>query len=167
MFLGNQFIVRKVGSEIQIKAPKIKTIDREYIKNISSRPLDDIEQNHFDSAITKSRTLLEETFCYVIEKKNEEPSTSGDIDKLYRQVKNLYNMHSNPNADRRINTLLTGLNSIISAIAEMRNKDGDVHGVGAARLSIEEHHARLLVNAAISTADFILSVEIKNNSNIQ
>lgn len=45
----------------------------------------------------------------------------------------------------------------------MRNKDGDVLGVWAARLSIEEHHARLFVNAAISMADFILFVE--NNQN--
>ena len=163
-FLGNQFVVKKLGSQIQIEAPKIKNIDREYIKNISSRALDDIEQNNFDSAITKSRTLVEETFCYVIEKKNEAPSTSGDIGRLYKQVKDLYNMHTNPNADRRINTLLSGLEKIISAVAEMRNKDGDAHGVGASRLAIEEHHARLFVNAAISMADFILSVEIKNNS---
>ena len=107
---------------------------------------------------------MEETFCYVIEKKNEVPSTSGDINKLYRQVKDLYNMHPNPNADRRVNTLLSGLEKIISAVAEMRNKDGDAHGVGAARLSIEEHHARLFVNAAISMADFILSVENKQNT---
>ena len=70
----------------------------------------------------------------------------------------------NPNADRRVNTLLSGLEKIISAVAEMRNKDGDAHGVGAARLSIEEHHARLFVNAAISMADFILSVENKQNT---
>ena len=37
--------------------------------------MDDIEQHNFDSAITKSRTLLEEVFCYVIEKRKENPST--------------------------------------------------------------------------------------------
>lgn len=164
VFLGNQFIIKTIGSKIQIQAPRIKSIDREYVKNISARALDDIEQGNFDSAITKARTLVEETFCYVIEKKSEEPSTSGDINKLYRQVKDLYNMHPNPNADRRVNTLLSGLEKIISAVAEMRNKDSDAHGVGAARLSIEEHHARLFVNAAISMADFILSVENKQNT---
>ena len=121
--IGNTFVVRPIGSKVEIAAPKIKTIDREYIKSISSRAMRDIEQNDFDSAITKSRTLLEETFCYVIEKKNEVPSDSGDIGKLYKQVKTLYNMHNDANTDRRINTLLSGLNSIVSAIAEMRNKD--------------------------------------------
>lgn len=160
--VGKQFVVRAIGSKVEVQAPKIKTIDREYIKSISSRAIEDVEQHNFDSAITKSRTLLEETFCYVIEKKGEVPSDSGDIAKLFKQVKDLYNMHTDRNTDKRINVLLSGLNSIVSAIAEMRNKDSDAHGVGASRISIDQHHARLFVNSATTMADFILSVEEKN-----
>lgn len=163
VIIGQNFVIQPIGNKIEIVAPTIKTIDREYIKSISSRAMRDIEQNDFDSAITKSRTLLEETFCYVIEKKNETPSDSGDISKLFKQVKILYNMHTDTNTDRRINTLLSGLNSIVSAVAEMRNKDSDAHGVGAARIPIKEHHARLFVNSSMAMADFILSVQ-QNNS---
>lgn len=159
--VGKQFIVKPIGSTVRVEVPKIKTIDREYIKSISARALDDIEQKNYDSAITKSRTLLEETFCYVIELKSETPSDSGDIAKLYKQVRTLYNMHTDANIDRRINTLLSGLNSIVSAIAEMRNKDSDAHGVGANRISIDEHHARLFINSAMTMADFIISVQQK------
>jgi hypothetical protein len=70
-------------------------------------------------------------------------------------------MHTDVNADRRINQLLSGLNNIVSAIAEMRNKDSDAHGVGAARIKISEHHARLAVNSAMTMAEFILSVANK------
>lgn len=160
---GNQFGIRPIGSNIEIAAPKIKTIDREYVKSISNRAMQDVEQGNFDSAITKSRTLLEETFCYVVEKKGEQPITTGDIGALFKQVKSLYNMHTDSNTDKRINMLLTGLNSIVSSIAEMRNKDSDAHGVGAARINIEEHHARLFVNSAMMMADFILSVYNKNS----
>lgn len=163
VIIGQNFAIHPIGNKIETVAPTIKTIDREYIKSISSRAIIDIEQNDFDSAITKSRTLLEETFCYVIEKKNETPSDSGDISKLFKQVKTLYNMHTDTNTDRRINTLLSGLNSIVSAVAEMRNKDSDAHGVGAARIPIKEHHARLFVNSSMAMADFILSVQ-QNNS---
>ena len=159
--VGKQFIVKPIGSTVRVEVPKIKTIDREYIKSISARALEDIEQKNYDSAITKSRTLLEETFCYVIELKSETPSDSGDIAKLYKQVRTLYNMHTDANIDRRINTLLSGLNSIVSAIAEMRNKDSDAHGVGANRISIDEHHARLFINSAMTMADFIISVQQK------
>ena len=61
-------------------------IDREYIRDISERALCDVEDGNYDSAITKSRTLLEEVFCYVIEKKKEVPSTSGKIDVLYKPI---------------------------------------------------------------------------------
>ena len=159
--INKQFIVKPIGSTLTIEAPKIKTIDREYIKSISSRALDDVEQKNYDSAITKSRTLLEETFCYVIELKDNIPSDSGDIAKLYKQVRELYNMHIDTNTDKRIKTLLSGLNSIVSAIAEMRNKDSDAHGVGARRINIDEHHARLFVNASMTMSDFILSVANK------
>lgn len=164
--IGEKFIVKPIDSKVTVQAPQIKSIDREYIKSISNRAMQDVEQQNYDSAITKSRTLLEEIFCYVIEKKGDTPSEGGDMAKLYRQVRTLYNMHTDENIDRRINTLLSGLNRIVSAIAEMRNKDSDAHGVGANRIAIDEHHARLVVNSATSMADFILSVEIKAN-NIQ
>ena len=163
VIIDKQFIVRQIGAKVEVQTPKIKTIDREYIRSISARAMNDVDQKNFDSAITKSRTLLEETFCYVIEKKNETPSTSGNMSDLYRQVKDLYNMHGDANTDRRINTLLSGLEKIVSSISEMRNKDSDAHGVGASRITIDEHHARLFVNVAMAMADFILSVEIKAN----
>ena len=43
----------------------------------------------------------------------------------------------------------------------MRNKDSDAHGVGARRINIDEHHARLFVNASMTMSDFILSVANK------
>jgi len=159
--IGNQFIVKKIGSKVVVEAPKIKTVDREYIKSISSRAMQDVEQGNFDSAITKSRTLLEETFCYVIESKGSTPTESGNINDLYKQVKDLYHMHGDANTDKRINTLLSGLEKIVTAISEMRNKDSDAHGVGSTRIAIDEYHARLFVNAAMTMADFILAVAIK------
>ncbi|MCR4691300.1 MAG: abortive infection family protein [Lachnospiraceae bacterium] len=157
--IGNSFCVRKCGEKVEVQAPAIKQIDREYIRSITERALQDVDQKNYDSAITKSRTLLEETFCYVIEQMGEKPATSGQISDLYKQVKNLYSMHTDGNTDRRINTLLSGLEKIVSAISEMRNKDSDAHGVGAERVEIADHHARLFVNAALTMADFILSVE--------
>lgn len=161
MIVGTRFVLRKIGSKVEVEAPKIKVIDREYIKSITNRALNDVDQENYDSAITKSRTLLEETFCYVIEKKGEAPKTSGQISDLYKQVKTLYDMHVDVNTDRRIKMLLSGLEKIISAISEMRNKDSDAHGVGANRIAIEDFHARLFVNSAVTMADFILSVQEK------
>ena len=155
---GNNFSIMEINSEVEIETPALKIIDNEYIKSISERALKDIQEGNFDSAITKSRTILEETFCYVIEKKNEEPSDSGDIGKLYKQVKDVYNMHTDGNMVKRINRLLSGLENIVQGIAEMRNNGSDSHGLGNKRISISTYHARLVVNSATIMSEFILSV---------
>lgn len=159
--IGKTFVIRKIGTTVTVVTPSVKTIDRSYINDISDRAMKDVLDGNYDSAITKSRTLLEEVFCYVIERKGEEPSESGDIGKLYNQVKQLYNMHQSKDMDKRINGLLSGLEKILSAIAEMRNKGSDSHGVGAKRITIADHHARLFVNSAMTMADFVLSVSEK------
>lgn len=155
---SNNFYIKEIGQEVTIETPVLKVIDRDYIKGLYERANKDIDENNFDSAITKCRTLIEEVFCYAIEKAGEIPSDSGDIQKLYNQVKDLYNMHSNKDMDKRINNLLSGLNKIISSIAEMRNENSDSHGVGSKRINIEEHHARLILNSASTIAEFFLAV---------
>lgn len=158
---GQTFTMKKVGVIPAIDVKSIKFIDRNYISELSSRALRDIDNQHYDSAITKARTLLEEVFCYVIEKKGEAPVESGNIDKLYNQVKKLHNMHHEKDMDIRVHKLLSGLQTIILAIAEMRNKDSDAHGRGGKRINISDHHARLFVNASTIVANFILEVHKK------
>lgn len=146
-----------------METPSLERIDREYILDVAQRAQEDIEALNYDSAITKARTLLEEVFCYAIELKGENTSTNGDIQRLYSRVRFLYNMHTDGSTDRRVNDLISGLNKIVASIAEMRNKQSDAHGVGAARIAISDHHARLAVNAASNVADFILTVANKQN----
>jgi len=55
--IGGQFAISNIGATIKIEAPKIKLITREYISDLSERANKDIEENSFDSAITKCRTL--------------------------------------------------------------------------------------------------------------
>nr|DAW54973.1 MAG TPA: abortive infection protein [Caudoviricetes sp.] len=153
-----KYLIHKKGDSITVNTPAIKVIDRHYIIDLSERAMNDITEGNFDSAITKSRTLLEEVFCFVIEKKGEKPSDSGDINKLYKQVKDLYNMHPKDDMDIRFKMLLSGLEKILTAIKEMRNKDSDAHGVGAKRIQIADYHARLFVNSSMTMSDFILSV---------
>ena len=158
VIIDNQFIVKNMTEKINIDIPNINVVDRDYIKNLSERAMKDIDEGNLDSAITKSRTILEETFCYAIGIKGAEPSDNGDIGKLYKQVKDLYNMHSNKNMDKRINKLLSGLENIVQSIAEMRNNGSDSHGLGSKRVNISDYHARLAVNSSTTMAEFIISV---------
>ena len=158
VIINNQFIVKNIDEKINIDIPSINVVNRDYIKDLSERAMKDIDEGNLDSAITKSRTILEETFCYAIEIKGEEPSDNGDIGKLYKQVKDLYSMHTNKDMDKRVNKLLSGLENIVQSIAEMRNNGSDSHGLGSKRVNIADYHARLAVNSSTTMAEFILSV---------
>lgn len=158
VIINKQFIVKNIDEKINIDVPNINVVDRNYIKCLSERAMKDIDEGNLDSTITKSRTILEETFCYAIEIKGEEPSDNGDIGKLYKQVKDLYNMHTNKDMDKRINKLLSGLENIVQSIAEMRNNGSDSHGLGSKRVNISDYHARLAVNSSTTMAEFIVSV---------
>ena len=158
VIINNQFIVKNIDEKINIDIPNINVVNRDYIKDLSERAMKDIDEGNLDSAITKSRTILEETFCYAIEIKGEEPSDNGDIGKLYKQVKDLYSMHANKDMDKRVNKLLSGLENIVQSIAEMRNNGSDSHGLGSKRVNIADYHARLAVNSSTTMAEFILSV---------
>lgn len=159
-------ILERETSVVLISTPAIVCVNREYIIDVAERANRDVDNGDYDSAITKSRTLLEEVFCYVIEAREKTPSASGDINALYKQVKELYNMHNGKDVDVRINMLLSGLEKILTAIVQMRNASSDSHGVGERRISISEHHARLFVNSALTMADFILSVEKNANKKV-
>ena len=163
---NNTFYIKTLGQELKVETPVLKIVDRDYIKGLCDRASKDIDEGNYDSAITKCRTLIEEVFCYAVEKAGETPTDSGDIQKLYNQVKDYYNMHTNKDMDLRVKTLLSGLNKIISAIAEMRNENSDSHGVGNKRIAIEEHHARLILNSASTLAEFFLAVVNKKQAQL-
>ena len=156
--VGKKYQVVPINSTVDVHAPIINNINHSYIKDIAARAMQDIDNQHYDSAITKARTLLEEVFCYVIEIKCGSPIRNGKIAQLYKQVKNMYSMHTDKTIDERVNTLLSGLEKIVTAIAEMRNANSDAHGVGTARINILDYHARLFVNSATTMAEFVLAV---------
>lgn len=165
--INGEYVLKDL-QDIHPNVDELKKIDNDYIKSIVTRAMEDISNNHLDSAITKARTMLEEIFCYVIEKENQTPIGNGKIDDLYKQVKQILNMNTNPHLDSRINGLLSALIQIVNQIGSMRNLSSDSHGVGSARFKIYAHQAMLCVNSAMVVGEFILSTykhreEIKNN----
>jgi hypothetical protein len=158
VIVSDNIIIKPITDDIKIETPKIQIIDRKYIRDKAEQAMHHIDQGQYDTALTQARTLLEEIFCYVLEKKNIKPAAAGKIGDLYKQVREAYNMHTDDNMDKRVKKLLSGLNTIVDAIAEMRNQISDAHGQGEKRISIRDYHAQLAVNSAITISEFILSV---------
>ncbi len=152
---NDHFVIRKKGEHAKIQTPQINKV--ESVKHFYEDAMRAVDQHDFDSAVTKSRTMLEEVFIYALEAKKE-PVVKCDINNLYTRVRKLYHMHTDDGVDERTKKLLSGLNSIVSSVAEMRNNYSDAHGKGSKRVAIAEHHARLVVNSATAMAEFVLSV---------
>lgn len=57
--VGNIFVIKEIGKIITVATPVVKQIDRDYISDLSNRAMEDVKNEHYDSAITKSRTLIE------------------------------------------------------------------------------------------------------------
>ncbi len=156
VFLNGHYTIVEIGSSPVIQSPKINSINVPYIRGLKDRCEIDLKNKNYDSVITKSRTLIEETFLHILEQNDVVPNHSN-IKELYAQVKKLRNMKQSNEFDNRINDLLNGLEKIVDSIATMRNINSDAHGVGKARIGIQEKEARLVMNSAITFCEYMLS----------
>ncbi len=154
----NKVYIKSVGNEVGLSMDSIKEVGQNYIKKLSDKIDKNLESGDYDSVLTQSRTLLEEVFIYALEKRGVEANTRGNIRRLYKLVKQNYNMDQSKFEDERVKEILSGLEKIIVAISEFRNNNGDAHGLGSKRNTIKEHHARLVANSAKSLGEFMISV---------
>lgn len=133
-------------------------INISYVQGLRERCTEDFNSGNYDSVITKSRTVIEEVLIYILEQNQVEVESKGDINKIYNQVKGIYNMRQDKSYDGRVNSLLSGLEKIVQSVAEMRNINSDAHGVGSKRIHINEREARLVMNSTITFCEYILSI---------
>lgn len=159
---SNRFMIIPVQSNPVFELPAVQNINVEYIRSLRERCADDIATGNYDSVITKSRTLIEEILIYILEKNNIEIAAKGEIKKLYAQFKTRYNMNTQKGFCERVNKLLSGLETILQAIAEMRNMNSDAHGVGQNRINIKKRDAQLVINSAMIFSEYLLETYENN-----
>ncbi len=111
-------------------------------------------QGDYDGAITNARSLVEAVLA-AIEKEcdSNAPGYDGDLPKLYKRVQKHLNLSpDNPKISDSLKQTLTGFISIICGLSGLSNKMGDRH---VREYKPAEHHAALIVNAAMTFSNFI------------
>lgn len=156
--INAQFVIADIGEPAIIPTEKVSSITVEYIRGLVGRVEEDLYSKHYDSVVTKSRTLVEEVIIYILEQRGIPVPTSGNLIELYRECKATLGMLQDKSWDKRILEMLSGLEKIVSAVSGMRNTNSDAHGAGSARIEIKEREARLIVNSAITMCEYILDV---------
>ncbi|MBD8958248.1 MAG: abortive phage infection protein [Holdemanella biformis] len=154
---GHYYIV-EVGKNPVIEATNIKFINLSYVQGLRERCTEDFISGNYDSVITKSRTVIEEVLIFILESNKIPVESKGDLNRIYNQVKGLYNMRQDKGYDGRVNSLLSGLEKIVQSVGEMRNINSDSHGVGRNRIAIKESEARLVMNSAVTFSEYILDI---------
>jgi hypothetical protein len=113
-----------------------------------------MNQGDYDGAITNARSLVEAVLA-AIEKEFDAnaPDYDGDLPKLYKRVQKHLNLSpENPKISNSLKQTLTGFISIIGGLSGLSNKMGDRH---VREYKPAEHHAALIVNAAMTFSNFI------------
>ena len=109
----------------------------------------------YDGAITNARSLLEGIMRDIeIALDSDAPQKyDGDMVKLYKRVQKVLNLEpSRRDIDSPLKQVLSGLNSIISGVAAIRNRMSDAH---VRSYKPSKHHAVLVVNSAKTMANFL------------
>lgn len=98
--------------------------------------------------------MVETVVLDILSKYDKEYEHKGDLIAAYRRIKKLLNLdpakHNYPDSIKQI---LSGLNSIVNGLANMRNEMSDAH---ARRYKPEKYHSKLAVNSAKTLCEFLI-----------
>lgn len=102
-------------------------------------------------SVTAARSFLETTMKWILEQLGE-PTTENNRTLFLRTIRSLQLAQEGKPLER----LLQGLDAILWGVGEMRNKQGDAHGVDTSSLSLSASEATLCVNLAGAAALYML-----------
>lgn len=151
-----------VGEKVQLVTKNDvvypEEIDEQRLEILVSKAKDSMDNGDYESVITKSRTILEELFLYLLEQKNVKNDNKGNLKRLFKEVRENYKLNQGEKVDRSVNTLISGLNNIVSGIGDLRNNVGDAHAHGKEKIEVNESLAKLSLNSAIIVTKFFLEL---------
>lgn len=141
-----------------IASSSIKVITNQYVRELPNRIQEDLLSGDYDSVVSKSRLLVEETCIYILEQMKIDYNKNGDVKVLREECKKALGMKQCSKWDKRINDMVSGLNKIIDSVGDMRNSNSDAHGVGSERIEIKDREAKLVANATVALCEYFLDV---------
>ena len=154
---GEHFKVHETGAvavQFDTPFPQSQEVNHVFIVEQVRKCDKMIDDGDFGGAITNARSLVEAVLIEI--EKQLSPNTpqyDGDLIKLNKRVQTL--LHLDParkDISDMLRQVLSGLTSVVTGLAGMRNKMSDAH---ASSYKASKHHAKLAVNSAKTFADFI------------
>ncbi len=109
-----------------------------------------------EGAVTAARTLLETVCKHLLDELGMDYGTRPDLPELYSLVAKSMNLAPSQHTEKAFRQILGGCSSVVDGLGSLRNKLGDAHGQGKARVRPSPRHAGLAVNLAGAMAMFLV-----------
>lgn len=142
--------------QVEVVGAPADPLTHEFIHEQLQKCSQKLDGRDFDGAITNARALLEAVLREIeVRVQGRASDTKGDLGKQYKEVQGLLRLSPDrQDIDGSLRQMLSGLVSIVNGIAAARNAMSYAH---ARNYRPATHHARLVVNAAQTLADFLLA----------
>jgi len=108
------------------------------------------------AAIRAARTTLESVCKHICDERSQPYPRTGELSDLYKAVQGCLRLNPPGTTDQAAKQLLSGVGTVLNALAAMRNELGDAHGKGLTSPAARPLDARLVVNIAFAAAQFFI-----------
>lgn len=119
-----------------------------------------------EGAITSARTLIESVCKHILDDAGVQYDDNADLPKLYRETAEVLNIAPSQHSEDAFKRILGGCTSVIEGLGTLRNRVGDAHGHGHARVRPAPRHAELAVNLAGAMTSFLVATWEARKSSI-
>ena len=118
-----------------------------------------------EGAITSARALLETVCKHILDDVGVPYDEAADLPKLYRLTSEALKIAPSQHTEPVFKQILGGCTSVVEGLGSLRNRLGDAHGGGRARVKPAPRHAQLAVNLAGSMTSFLVATwEARKNA---
>lgn len=153
---GEQYRITDIQGNF-IQEESLSVIGHDFIKEQIEKCQQKIQSEDYNGAITNARTLTEAILIHIIETiEKTEVKNDGNLLNLYSKAKKALKIDlKKEDIPDSAFQVLSGLDSIINGLSGFSNNAGDRH---ANKFKTKRHHAKLVVNAAMTVCDFLIDV---------
>jgi hypothetical protein len=150
---GKRFSLVPLGTSVEV--PQTPILSTDYVRELSEKTDGRLSTGDMEGAITAARTMLEAVLVELEERlTGSRGDHKGDLPKQFKAVaKQLRIDDERTDLDDNFKQVVRGLVQVVNGLAPIRNKMSDGH---ARERKPQEHHARVVVNAAKTIATFLV-----------
>lgn len=120
----------------------------------------------YSGAITSAKTLVEGV-CHeiLLNITGDSLADKPKLPVLFKKVRENLNLNpDNPKYEKSLKEIISGLNSIVNGLSEVRNQTGDAHH---RTYIVDKHHALVVINSAKTLVTFLFHTyeyQLKNGT---